>query len=250
MHLMAETIKNGGTALLLIPELALSTQLVDRLSAHFANTMTLYNSRSTPATRQAVYNTILHGAGGSLIVGTRSVVALPFERLDLIVIDEEQDAGYRQTDPAPRYNARDAAIMLGHIHKAKTLLSTATPSVESYHNAVTGKYAMVTLPVRYNGKRNPKVTVIDRRLIAVQEKREHGYNADTRYLSQYLIRRLGETISAGEQAILFQNRRGYSSRMECMECGSCTFVCPAKRPLTQAFKEMRKTVAANRRKKA
>lgn len=225
MHLIAETIQNGGTALLLIPELALSTQLVDRLSAHFANTMTLYNSRSTPATRQAVYNTILHGAGGSLIVGTRSVVALPFEKLDLIVIDEEQDAGYRQTDPAPRYNARDAAIMLGHIHKAKTLLSTATPSVESYHNAMTGKYNIVTLPVRYNGKRNPKVTVIDRRLIAVKEKREHGYNADTRYLSQYLIRRLGETIAAGEQAILFQNRRGYSSRMECMECGH-TPECP------------------------
>ncbi len=225
MHLIADTIRNGGNALLLIPELALSTQLTERLSAHFGNTMTVYNSRTTPASRQATYSLILHGAGGSLTVGTRAVVALPFEKLDLVVIDEEQDAGYRQSEPAPRYNARDAAMMLARIHCAKALLTTATPSVESYHNASTGKYALVTLTERYNGLGNPKVTVIDRRTIASREKRENGYNADTRYLSTYLLRRLQETIASGEQAILFQNRRGYSSRMECLECGY-TPLCP------------------------
>ena len=145
MHLIADTIESGGNALLLIPELALSTQLTERLSTHFGDTMTVYNSRTTPSSRQAAYSLILHGAGGSLTVGTRAVVALPFERLDLVVIDEEQDAGYRQSEPAPRYNARDAAMMLARIHGAGALLTTATPSVESYHNAMTGKYALVTL---------------------------------------------------------------------------------------------------------
>lgn len=225
MNLIADTIKNGGGVLLLIPELALSTQLTERLSAHFGNTMTVYNSRTTPASRQAAYNIVLHGTGGSLTVGTRAAVALPFEKLDLVVIDEEQDTGYRQSEPAPRYNARDAAMMLARIHGADALLTTATPSVESYHNAETGKYALVTLKERYNGLGDPEVTVIDRRTIASREKREQGYNADTRYLSTYLLRRLQETIAAGEQAILFQNRRGYSSRMECLECGY-TPICP------------------------
>lgn len=225
MHLIAETILKGGNVMLLIPEIALSTQLVERLSAHFGNTMTLYNSRNTPAARQAVYNLILHGESGALVVGTRAVVALPFERLDLVIIDEEQDPGYRQSEPAPRYSARDAAIMLAYLHGARTLLTTATPSVESFYNALNGKYALVELKERYNGLANPKVTIIDKRTIASKEKRENGYNADTRYLSTYLIRRMREVIEAGEQVILFQNRRGYSSRIECLECGY-TPMCP------------------------
>lgn len=226
MHHIKRVIEQGGKVLLLIPEMALTTQLVSRLEKYFAGELTLYNSRTSPAGRHTIYNKVLHGASGSLIVGSRSVVALAHHRLDLVIIDEEQEPSYKQQESAPRYSARDCAIMVAHFFGASTLLVSATPSIESFYNAERGKYALVTLKERFNGLSNPKVMIIDRRSIASKERKERGFSPDTRYISTYLLKRIQEVISVGGQVILFQNRRGYSSFLECGNCGY-TPSCPS-----------------------
>ena len=219
MHLIRDAVEKGGQVLLLIPETALTAQLVGRLEHHFGDLLVVYNSRISPSAKHRIYNEVLHCRTGQVVVGTRSAVSLPFNDLRLVVVDEEQDAGYKQNEPSPRFHARDTALMAAKIDGADVLLVSATPSLESYYNAMTGKYALVRLEERYNRLGNPKVTVIDRRTIAVKEKKEKGYTPDTRYFSKYLLKRIGETLERGEQVILFQNRRGFSSYVECADCG-------------------------------
>ena len=226
MHFIHREVAAGNQVLLLIPELALSTQLFRRLETYFKASILAYTSRQTPSARYRIYNRLLHSQQGVLVVGTRSALSLPFTRLKLIIVDEEHDAGYRQSDPAPRFHARDTAVMAGQIYRAGVLLASATPSVDSFFNARQGKYALITLNERFNGLPAPKITVIERRLIAVKEKKELGFTSETRYFSRYLLRRMAETLANGEQVILFQNRRGFSSYVECADCGDIP-QCPA-----------------------
>ena len=226
MRFIWDRIKAGEQVLLLLPEMALSSQLFRRLEIYFKPYMLSYTARQTSKARLQVYNKLLHSKEGVLIVGTRSALSLPFTRLKLIVVDEEHDAGYWQNDPAPRFQARDTAVMAGKIYQANVLLSSATPSIDSFFNAQQGKYVLITLKERFNGLPAPKITVIERRLIAVKEKKEWGFSSKIRYFSHYLLRRIKETLDNNEQVILFQNRRGFASFVECADCGTIP-QCPA-----------------------
>lgn len=214
-----ETLQRGENVLLLLPELALSSQLVRRLKDFFGDLMLIYNSHQSPLQRHHTYNKILYSGGGDLIISTSIGIGLPFQSLGLVVVDEEQAESYKSYVSAPRYNARDAAVVLSSIHGARCILVSATPSLESFHNVKSGKYGVATINERYNQSKEPKVKIIERRLIATAEKRERGCTSDTRFFSNYLLQRIEETLAKGEQVILFQNRRGYSSSVECKSCG-------------------------------
>lgn len=232
-HLISESLARSENVLLMLPDLALSTQLVKRLESYFGDLMFVYNARQTPTQRHAIYNRLLNStASGFLVVTTCGGVGLPFHTLGLVVVDEEHSETYKITYNSPRINGRDAATVLAKFHGAKTLLVSATPSVESFYNQSQGKYGLVTLSERFNRCDDPKITLVERRLIASKEKRIKGYGSDTRYFSTYLINRIGEIISQGEQVILFQNRRGYSSSVECGDCGDVALCPECNIPLT------------------
>lgn len=212
MHLIEEQLAAGKQVLYLVPEIALTTQLTDRLQHVFGDKVIVYHSRVSDALRAEIYRQQLQPQP-RLIVGARSAVFLPFENLGLVIVDEEHEPSYKQQEPAPRYHARSVAIMLAHNSGAKVLLGTATPSVESYYNAQNGKYGLVTMTERFAGLELPKITLIDLRQ-QYHRKEMCGHFSDS------LIQRIREELARKKQIILFQNRRGYAPMMTCTDCGT------------------------------
>ena len=215
IHLIEEELKKGNQVLYLLPEIALTTQIISRLETHFGSVTGVYHSRFSDAEKVEIWNKVADnskGAGFRLIVGVRSALFLPFERLGLIIVDEEHDGSYKQQDPAPRYNARDSAIILAGIFGAKTLLGSATPSIESYHNGVTGKFGYVELKERFGNVRLPGILIANTRE-AYRKKRMVSH------FTPELMSAIDEAFKRDKQVILFQNRRGFSPYIECLECG-------------------------------
>jgi len=218
IKLIRETIDQGKQVLFMLPEIALTTQIVSRLRKYFGNRVGVYHSRFNVHERVEIWNAVLEkelprsdNRQFSIILGARSSLFLPFSNLGLVVVDEEHDASFKQMDPAPRYNGRDAAIFLAQLHGAKTLLGSATPSVETYSNAVQGKYGLVELSERYANMEMPMIQVVN-----VKESMRQGLMKS--HFSQELLSQMETALSNGEQAILFQNRRGFSLRLECDVC--------------------------------
>ncbi len=212
MHLMQQVIDSGRQVLYLLPEIALTTQLTDRLRRVFGARMGVYHSKFTDSERVEVYRRQLGSQPFDIILGVRSSVFLPFRDLGLVIIDEEHEPSYKQQDPAPRYHARSMALVLARRFGAKTLLGSATPSVDTFHMARTGRYGYVSLTRRYRDLAMPQIHVVDIRRLRFQ-KRMRGV------FSQQLLDAMGEALSRGEQVILFQNRRGYANFLQCRTCG-------------------------------
>ena len=219
IHLINQVLQQGQQVLYLVPEIALTTQLTDRLRAVFGDQLVVYHSRFSNAERVEIYNKVKGDEAtkddetkGKVILGARSSIFLPFNDLGLIVVDEEHEPSYKQQDPAPRYHARSAAIMMAHWFKAKVLLGTATPSIESYYNALIGKYGLVEMTERFQGLQLPKITMID---LQRQYHRKEMYG----HFSDPLVDRMREELARGKQVILFQNRRGYAPVLQCTKCG-------------------------------
>ncbi|WP_315099567.1 primosomal protein N' [Capnocytophaga sputigena] len=214
IELIDQYLKEGKQVLYLLPEIALTIHLINRLKKHFGKNLSVYHSKYNTNERVEVWNNMLNNhPKAQLVVGVRSSVYLPFKNLGLVVIDEEHDSSYRQFDPAPRLQARDSAIMLANIFKAKTLLGTATPSIESMHNVKVGKYGFVYLSKRYANFLPPIIELIDIK-DKQHRKRMNGHFSDI------LIEEMTNTLSQGKQVLLFQNRRGYAPIVQCMHCGT------------------------------
>lgn len=211
-HLIEQTLNHGDHVLMLVPEISLTTQLTTRLRRFFGDRMLVYHSKFSDSERVDIWRKLLNACSPMLILGVRSSIFLPFPRLGLIIVDEEHEASYKQIDPAPRYNARDAAIMLASMHGAKVLLGSATPAIDTYYKAVTGKYGLVELLSRYSDIPLPEVKIIDMR-----ERRQK--KMVTGAFSSDLLSAARKTLSEGKQAILFQNRRGYAPVLICSQCG-------------------------------
>lgn len=210
--LIKEVLDQGHQVLYLVPEISLTTQLTDRLKKAFGDRLLIYHSKFSDSERVDIWNRLLQTNEPMVVLGVRSSVFLPFARLGLVVVDEEHEASYKQYDPAPRYNARDAATVLASMHGAKTLFGSATPSIETYWKAVNGKFGLVTLAERYEGASLPEVEVIDMRQMRKQ-KSVRGI------LSTPLRKETQEALEAGWQAIMFQNRRGFAPVVVCRTCG-------------------------------
>lgn len=212
IRMIEDALKQGKQVLYLLPEIALTKQITDRLKRVFAGKTGIYHSKFTDNERVEIWNRQAGPEAYSIIIGVRSSVFLPFHNLGLVIVDEEHENTYKQFDPAPRYNARNTAIVLAAMCGAKTLLGTATPSVESYYNAMTGKYGLVTLKTRYKGIELPQITVVDTKDLR-RRKIMKGL------FSPYLTDRIRAALEKKEQVILFQNRRGFAPMMECHTCG-------------------------------
>lgn len=211
-HLMAAALADGNQVLYLVPEISLTTQLTDRLRKVFGDRLLIYHSKFSDNERVDVWKRLLSTSEPYIILGVRSSVFLPFARLGLVIVDEEHEASFKQYDPAPRYNARDAATVLASMHGAKTLLGSATPSVETYYKALQGRYGLVTLSQRHEGSEMPEVEIVDMR---DQRKRKLNHGI----LSQPLRLATGQALKEGTQAIMFQNRRGFAPVVVCQQCG-------------------------------
>ena len=211
-HLIAEAIGRGEQVLYLLPEIVLTGQLTERLRAVFGDRLGVYHSKFSDKERAEVWLRQLSDAPYDLIVGVRSSIFLPFHRLGLVIVDEEHEVNFKQQDPAPRYNARNVAVLMAARSGARTLLGTATPSFESFYNARTGKYGLVELTERYGQVQLPDVEVID-----VKELRRKRLMQGP--FSPQLLEGMRATLEAGEQIILFQNRRGYAPQVQCHVCG-------------------------------
>ena len=218
MHLIARVLAAGGDVLYLLPEIAMTSQLLARVKRVFGERVTPYHSKLTNLRRAEIYQRLNRSEGGELVVGTRSALFLPLSRLQLIIVDEEHDSSYKQSEPAPRYQGRDAAVMLAHLHGAKCLLGSATPSIESYVRAATGKYREVVLAERYGGAELPEVIISDTIRAAKRGERKSHFN-------KILLDKIAERLERGEQVLLFQNRRGVSPYVSCGDCG-WTGQCP------------------------
>ncbi len=213
VKLIEDAINNGKQVLYLLPEIALTTQLVTRLQNYFGKQVAIFHSKYSAHERVEVWNSVLkNSAKAQIVLGARSSIFLPFSNLGLIVVDEEHEQSFKQFDPAPRYHARDTAIVLGNMHSAKVLLGSATPSLESYFNAKQNKYGLVELMQRYNDVMMPEIELVDIQE-KLKKKRMKGHFSDR------LIEEISETLKAGQQVILFQNRRGFSPIVECKTCG-------------------------------
>ena len=212
IHLIQQALERKEQVLYLLPEIALTVQIMQRLQRIFGNRLGIYHSKYSDAERVEIWQKQLSKNPYDVILGARSAVFLPFQRLGLVIVDEEHETSYKQQDPAPRYHARSAAIMLAQMYKARTLLGTATPSMESYHNAKTGKYGLVELKERYQGIELPEIQVVD---IADLQHRKMMAGP----FSPLLLNKVREALERGEQAILFQNRRGFAPMIECKQCG-------------------------------
>lgn len=212
IHLIYKYVREGKQVLYLLPEIALTTQITDRLAQVFGDDMGVYHSMFTDVQRAKVYRRQLSSEPYKLILGVRSSVFLPFDNLGLVIVDEEHETSYKQQDPAPRYHARAAAVMLARLSGAKTLLGTATPSVETYHLAQTGRYGYVRLAERFGGVNLPQVEVVDTARLRFQRRMKGAF-------SPVLLDAIGDALSQHQQVILFHNRRGYSSLVECKACG-------------------------------
>jgi primosomal protein N' (replication factor Y) len=210
-HLIKKTLDEGKQALYLVPEIALTAQLASRLRRLFGNRLGVYHSRFSDAERVEIWNNVLNGKGYDVIIGVRSSVFLPFRQLGFVIVDEEHEPGYKQFDPAPRYHARNAAIMLASFHGAKTLLGTATPSLESYFNAQNGKYGLVELFQRHREVLLPEIQAVD-------TGEAYRKKLMTGHFSDILQEKIAQSLKNGEQIILFQNRRGYAPYCECKMC--------------------------------
>jgi len=200
-----------GQVLFLLPEIALTTQIVERIKHYFGKSIGVYHSKFNNSERVEIWNKVRTGAY-KVVLGARSAVFLPFQNLKLIVVDEEHEPSYKQYDPAPRYQARDAAIYLAHLHQAKVILGSATPSLESYYNALQGKYILVEMKERYGGVQLPNQQVVS---IAEETKKKTMVS----YFSSVLIKDIDLALSKKEQVVLFQNRRGYATILICATCG-------------------------------
>ena len=212
IHLIRQALEQKRQVLYLLPEIALTVQIMDRLQRVFGNRLGIYHSKYSDAERVEIWQKQLSGHPYDVILGARSAVFLPFQQLGLVIIDEEHETSYKQQDPMPRYHARSAAIMLAQMQKAKVLLGTATPSLETYHNAKTGKYGLVELFQRYKGIELPEIQVVDTKDLQ-HRKMMNGL------FSPLLLSKMREALERGEQVILFQNRRGYAPMIECKQCG-------------------------------
>jgi primosomal protein N' (replication factor Y) len=213
MHLIQEIIQQGKQVLFLVPEIALTTQIIQRLYVHFGKSMAVYHSRYTPSERVEVWKKVLaQNPNAQLIVGARSAVLLPFSNLGLIIVDESHEVAFKQFESNPRYHARDAAVVLASLHRAKIIMGSASPSIESTHNSRIGKYNLVEIKQRYRGFSMPAIETVDLK-ISQKKKLMKGHFSET------LIDAISKTIAAQEQVILFQNRRGFSSFVNCTACG-------------------------------
>ena len=212
IHLIKRAIERHEQVLYLMPEIALTVQMQQRLQRVFGNRLGIYHSKYSDAERVEIWKKQLSDAPYDVILGARSAVFLPFQKLGLVIIDEEHETSFKQQDPAPRYHARSAAIVLASMYGAKTLLGTATPSAESYHNVLTGKYALATLNTRYKDIALPEIRVVDTKDLQ-RRKMMHGP------FSPQLLAAVRAALDNGEQAILFQNRRGFAPMVECKQCG-------------------------------
>ena len=211
IRLIEEYIKQGKQVLYMLPEIALTSQVIRRLQKHFGGYIGIYHSRFSQNERVEIWNKVKNGEL-RVILGARSSVFLPYQNLGMIICDEENDTSYKQQEPAPRYNGRDAAIYFASLFDAKVLLGSGTPSVESYFNASTGKYGLVELPVRYGDLKLPPLEIVDTRKI-IQKDRSKVM------LSPQLVEAVNEVLARGKQVILFQNRRGYAPYQVCSTCG-------------------------------
>lgn len=215
IRLINDCLNRGKKVLYLVPEIALTAQLIQRLKAVFGDRVGVYHSKFSDQERAEVY---LAQAGVGVVppfpvlLGVRSSVFMPFDGLGLVIVDEEHDTSYKQTDPSPRYNARDLSIVLATAFGAKVLLGSATPAVESYYNAKQGKYALVELLERFGGVSLPRIELVDMK----QARKDQATSA---HFSHHLLSAIGDAVAQGEQVILFQNRRGYSPYLECPTCG-------------------------------
>lgn len=214
INLIEEIIQQKKQVLFLAPEIGLTTQLVQRLTAYFGNKVAVYNSKYSDNERVEVYHHVLNGhENAQIVIGSRASVFLPFGDLALVIVDEEHEASYKQHDPAPRFHTRDASIVLAKMFQAKVLLGSATPSLESYYNAYQEKYGYTELLERYNNVQLPEIILVD--LKEAQKKKEMNG-----YFSIKLIDAINEALYNGEQVLLFQNRRGFSPVLECVTCGN------------------------------
>lgn len=213
VRLIDEVLKMGRQVLYLLPEIAITIQITERLARIFGNKLLVYHSKFSDNERVEVWNKLLYGNEPMVILGVRSSLFLPFKDLGLILADEEHENTYKQQNPAPRYHARNAAIVLAGMHGAKVLLGSATPSIDSYFNATTGKYGLVELTSRYGDCLMPDIIPVD-----IKELKRKKIMKDTLF-SPLLIEKINTALGKGEQAILFQNRRGFAPMIECKSCG-------------------------------
>ena len=212
INLIQQEIEHGRQVLYLLPEIALTVQIMSRLKKVFGRRLGIYHSKYSDAERVEIWQKQLSDEPYDVILGARSAVLLPFQRLGLVIVDEEHETSYKQQDPAPRYHARSVALVLAQMTGAKTLLGTATPSIETYRNATTGKYGLVNFTTRYSGVELPETEIVD-----IGDLRRRKMMAGM--FSPLLLGKIREAIERGEQAIVFQNRRGYAPLIECKQCG-------------------------------
>ena len=212
IHLIRQTLEQKKQVLYLLPEIALTVQMMERLQRVFGNRLGIYHSKYSDAERVEIWQKQLSTHPYDVILGARSAVFLPFQDLGLVIVDEEHETSYKQQDPMPRYHARSAAIMLAQMFGAKTLLGTATPSLETYHNAKTGKFGIVELFQRYQGIELPEIQIVDIKDLQHRKMMNGPF-------SPILLSKVREALERGEQVILFQNRRGYAPVVECKQCG-------------------------------
>lgn len=212
IQLIKKYLQEGKQVLYLLPEIALTTQITERLEKVFGDSMCVYHSKYTDAQRVAVYQKQLSGDPYQLVLGVRSSVFLPFQNLGLVIVDEEHEQSYKQQEPAPRYHARSASLILARQFGAKTLLGTATPSFESYHAAHKERYGYVQLTERFKGLQLPEIHIVDIKTLRHQKRMSGAFSPE-------LAEEVRNAISRHEQVILFQNRRGFSNFIECKQCG-------------------------------
>jgi len=219
LTLIESFLKAQNQVLYLLPEIALTTQLINRIQNKFGKRVLVYHSKYTANERVEVYKKVLHNSSAQVIVGTRSAIFLPFSQLKFIIVDESHENSYKQHDPSPRYHARDTAVVLSQIHNTKVVLGTATPSFESYYNVQQGKYGIVVLDKRYGDVKPPQIHTVDLK-DSYKRKQMKGH------FSKVLIQKIQNTLELGKQVIIFQNRRGFSPLLECMTCGDVP-QCPS-----------------------
>ncbi|MGB1450779.1 MAG: replication restart helicase PriA, partial [Marinirhabdus sp.] len=217
--LISEILKTGKQVLYMVPEIVLTTQLITRLQHYFGEKIAVYHSKYSVNERVEVWNNVLQAKPrAQVVIGARSSLFLPFKKLGLIIVDEAHEPSYKQHSPAPRYNARDSAVMLAKFHGAKTVMGSATPSLETYHNAVQQKYGLVTLTERFGNILMPTIELVDIKE-ECRKKKMKGH------FSERLLFEITKTLNAGKQVLLFQNRRGYSPIVACTTCGTAP-QCP------------------------
>jgi len=213
VQLIADCLRKGKQALYLVPEIAITTQLISRLQEYFGSAISVFHSKYNMQEKVEVWKNVLDNKSkAQLIIGARSALFLPFSDLGLIIIDEEHETSFKQYDPAPRYHARDAAIVLGGLFNSDVLLGSATPSIESYYNAQTSKYGYTQIDRRFGNVLMPEMELVD-------IKEQHRKKRMNGHFSERLLEEMTETLRLGEQIILFQNRRGYAPILECTTCG-------------------------------